>query len=181
MERHHRAEVTRHGVVGEVAGDDLPKPSTLLGNGQVHLSSQRVFDLSQLGLRAITTGFPPYEEFALTCLAADEGEAQKIKGLRLTQTRSGALVRGKAAKRDQSSLVRMQRQRKLFQPRFHGPQEAPCIGFVLDRLEHVSLLGAQTRYLSRGIASMGMLSLYLPHARRKLEPAWSIPSKSSDD
>jgi hypothetical protein len=70
VKRHERAEVTRHGVVGEVAGDDLPKPSTLLGNGQMHLSSQRVFDLSQLGLRAITTGFPLDEEFSLTCLAA---------------------------------------------------------------------------------------------------------------
>src|ERR1700733_7152767 len=109
MKRHERAEITRHGVVGEVAGDDLPKPSTLLWNGEVHLSSQRVLNFSQLGLRAITTGFPLDEEFSLTCLTADEGEAQKIKGLRLTPPRPSALVRGKAAELDQSSLIRMQR------------------------------------------------------------------------
>ena len=45
-------------MVGEVAGDDLPKPSTLLWNGEVQFSSQRVFNFSQLGLRAITSGFP---------------------------------------------------------------------------------------------------------------------------
>ncbi len=129
-ERHERAEVTRHGVVGEIAGDDLPKPTTLLRNGEMHLSSQRVFDLSQLGLHAIASGLPLDEEFSLTCLAADESEAQEVKSLRLAKTRSGALIRCKAAERDQLSLVRMQRQRKLFQPRAHGSQEAPRFGFV---------------------------------------------------
>src|SRR5271155_1409743 len=137
VERHERAEITRHGVVGEVAGDDLPKPSTLLRNGEVHLSSQRVFDFSQLCLRAITTGFPLDEEFSLPCLAADESETQKIKGLRLAKTRSGALIRCEAAKRDQSSLSRMQRQRELFQPRLHSSQEAPRFGFVFNTQNNI--------------------------------------------
>jgi hypothetical protein len=42
VELHERAEVTRHGVVGEVAGGGLSKPSALLVNGQMHLSSQPI-------------------------------------------------------------------------------------------------------------------------------------------
>ena len=41
VERHERIEVSRHGVEGEVACDDLTKPSALFSNGLVHLSSQR--------------------------------------------------------------------------------------------------------------------------------------------
>jgi CRISPR-associated protein Csd1 len=52
---------------------------SISAQGKSDNTSQRVFDLSQLGLRAITTGFPPNEEFALTCLAADEGEARKSR------------------------------------------------------------------------------------------------------
>ena len=35
MKRHERTEVTWHGLVGEVAGDDLPKPSSLSMNGEL--------------------------------------------------------------------------------------------------------------------------------------------------
>ena len=39
VERHERAEISRHGVVGEVASDILPKPAPLFGNRLMHVGS----------------------------------------------------------------------------------------------------------------------------------------------
>jgi len=39
VERHKRAEIGRHRVVGEVASDNLPKPGPLLGNRLMHVGS----------------------------------------------------------------------------------------------------------------------------------------------
>jgi len=52
-------------------------------------------------------------EFTRAGLAADEGEAQEVEGLRLTEPTSLAAFRRKASELDEPSLLGMQRQRKL--------------------------------------------------------------------
>jgi hypothetical protein len=48
-------------------------------------SSQFLFDGLQLRPHAVTLGFPFDSEFASARLAADEGEAQEVEGLRLAE------------------------------------------------------------------------------------------------
>ena len=63
--------------------------------------------------QAVAPGFPFDEELAATRLAADEGEAQEVEGLRLAEPAPLAVRRREAAELDQAGLVRMKRQRKL--------------------------------------------------------------------
>ena len=132
MERDERSKVVGHGVICEIAANHLTEPTTLFRDREVHLASQRTFDLSQLRSHAITSGFPLDEELPLACLSAMKVKPRKSKVSGFSQTRSLASVRRKTAERDQSGLVRVQRKRELPQPRFHRLQEAPRIGFVLE-------------------------------------------------
>src|SRR5688572_1283432 len=107
-ERCQCSAVGRHGVVVEVAGNDLPQPFPLLRDRLMHAPSQLLLDLPKLRPHAVTPGFPLDEELALTRLAADEGEAEEVEGLRFAEPALGAPARRMAAELDQSGLVRMQ-------------------------------------------------------------------------
>jgi len=52
-------------------------------------------------------------EFARAALAADEGEAEEVEGLRRAKPASLAALRRKASELDKPGLLGMQRQRKL--------------------------------------------------------------------
>src|SRR5271165_4588854 len=105
--------VGRHGEVIEVAADHLPQPFPLRGYRLVHAPSQFLLDGLQLRPHAVASGLPLDEELARPRLAADEGEAQEVEGLRLAEPAPLAVRRCEAAELDQTGLVRMKRQRKL--------------------------------------------------------------------
>jgi len=79
-----------------------------------------------------SSGLPLDQEEALARFAADEGEAQEVEGLRFTQAPPLAVRRRVAAEFDQTSLVRMQCQRKFPQPFAHRLPEAPGVRLVLE-------------------------------------------------
>jgi hypothetical protein len=79
----------------------------------MHTLPQLVLDLLELCPHAVAPGLPFDLELAPSCLAANEGEAHEVEGLRLAEPASLAVVRRKMPKLDQPSLPRMKRQRKL--------------------------------------------------------------------
>jgi hypothetical protein len=74
-----------HGVIVEVAADNPLQPPPLLEDWLVHAPSHLLLDLLQLRPHAVGAGFPLDLESSRTSLAADEGEAQEIEGLRLAE------------------------------------------------------------------------------------------------
>src|SRR5580704_10183255 len=81
-ERGQCLAVGRHGVVVEVAADDPPQPFPLFGDRLVHAPPQRLLELPQLRPHAIPSGLPLDLEFARAGLAANEGEAHEVEGVR---------------------------------------------------------------------------------------------------
>jgi hypothetical protein len=59
---------------------------------------------------AVAPALPVDQELAVTGLAADEGEAQEVEGLRFAEPTLLAIGRRMAAELDQAGLVRMERQ-----------------------------------------------------------------------
>src|SRR2546430_123650 len=72
------------GVV-EVPATALPKPWPVLGGWLMHAPPHLRFDHLELCLHAVPPGFPFDLEFALPSLAANEGEAKEVEGLRLAE------------------------------------------------------------------------------------------------
>src|SRR5215472_3387387 len=105
--------VGRHCVIAEVATNDVPQPFPLIGEGLVHALPQLLFDHPQLRPHAISPGLPFDLEFALAGLAADEGEAQEVEGLRSAEPTPLAAFRRKASELDEPGLLGMQCQREL--------------------------------------------------------------------
>src|SRR5215204_1248556 len=124
--------VGRHCVVIEVAADNPAQPSPLFRDWLVHAPSHLLLDLLKLRPHAVPSGFPFDLEFPRSGLAADEGEAQEVEGLRLAESLPLAALRCKASELDQPCLLRMQRQRKLPQPLAHLLQKEPAILMVLE-------------------------------------------------
>src|SRR5512134_3720263 len=131
-ERSQGPAIGRHGMVGEEAGNDLPQPLPLLGDRLVPSPPHLLLDLPELGSHAVTPGLPFDQEVAPTALAADEGKAQEVEGLRFSEPAPGALCRRVAAELDQAGLVRMERQRELLQPRTHRVPEAVGVGLAFE-------------------------------------------------
>src|SRR5438552_3581507 len=104
-----RATVGRHGEVIEVAFDDLPQPFSLDGNRLMHTLPQLLLDGLHLRPQAVAARLPFDQELAAPRLAADEGEAEEVEGLRLAEPTPLAVLRRKASKLDQPGLLRMQR------------------------------------------------------------------------
>ena len=99
--------VGRHGVVVEVALYDIPQPLSLSGNRLVHTPPHLRFDHLELRSHAVPPGLPFDLEFARAGLAADEGEAQEVKGFRLAKPAPLAAFRRKAPELDQPGLLGM--------------------------------------------------------------------------
>src|SRR6266498_3148295 len=105
--------IGRHCVIVEVAADDVPQPLSLFGNWLMHAPPHLLFDHLELRLHAVSPGLPLDLEFALASLAADEGEAQEVEGLRLAEPAPLAAFRRKASELNEPCLLGMQCQRKL--------------------------------------------------------------------
>src|SRR6478735_10398097 len=141
--------ICRHGVIVEVAADNLPQPLALFGNRLVHAPSHLLLDLLQLRPHAVGAGFPLDLESSRTSLVADEGEAQEIEGLRLAEPAPLAALCRKTSELDQPGLLRMQRQGKLPQPITHLIQEALGIALVLEADDEVVCV-AHDDHIARG-------------------------------
>ena len=72
--------VRRHGVIVEVAGDDLLQPFSRFDDRLVHPLSQLLLDRLELRPHAVASACPFDEELALAGFAVDEGEAQEVEG-----------------------------------------------------------------------------------------------------
>src|SRR4249920_1236825 len=92
--------VGRHCVIVEVAADNPAQPFPLLGDRLVHAPSHLLLDLLELRPHAVPSGFPFDLEFPCSGLAADEGEAQEVEGLRLAESLPLAAFPCKASKLD---------------------------------------------------------------------------------
>jgi hypothetical protein len=53
--RTHRQTIGRHGVIGEIARDDMSKPFPRFRDGPVYASSQRFLDFLELRPHAVLT------------------------------------------------------------------------------------------------------------------------------
>ncbi len=67
--------VSRNGMVGKVAFDNLRQPLTLLGDRLVHASPQLLLDFFELRPQSFALGFPPDDELSPTAATADQGKA----------------------------------------------------------------------------------------------------------
>src|SRR3954447_14575081 len=130
-----------HGMVGEVAGDDLLQPFPLLGDRLVHPSPQLLLDLLELRRHAVAAGFPFNQEVAPSRGAADEGETQESEGLRLAEAALLAISGRIAAELDQPGLLRVERQRELLKPVAHHVEEPTGVGLVPETDDEVSGAG----------------------------------------
>src|SRR5260370_33187726 len=66
-----RCRVGRHGVIGEIASDNLRQPAPLLGDRLGHPASHPLPELLALTPPAVPPGFPLEREPALTGTSAD--------------------------------------------------------------------------------------------------------------
>src|SRR5258708_358171 len=103
-----RLIVGRHGMVVEVALDDLSQPFPLDRDRLVPALPQLLFDGLQLRPHAVAPGFPLEEELAATRLAADKAEAQEVESLRLTQPAPLAIRPRMPAQPHQTRLLPVQ-------------------------------------------------------------------------
>src|SRR5712691_9343490 len=161
-ERHERPEVRRHCVVVEVAGDDLPQPFPLLGDRLMHAPPHLLFYRPELCSHAVPPGLPFDQEFALVGFAADEGEAQKVEGLRLAEPSCPAVLHRPASELDEPRLLGMQRQRKLLQPLAHLVKEAPGVALMLEADDEVVGV-AHNDHVARGLALSPALGPQIEH------------------
>src|SRR5262245_56088689 len=105
--------VGRHCVVVEVAADDVPQPFPLCGDRLVHAPPHFLFDHLELRSHAVPSG-PPFDlEFPRAGLAADEGEAQEVEGLRFAESTPLTAFCREPSELDEPGLLGMQCQRKL--------------------------------------------------------------------
>jgi hypothetical protein len=132
-----RPDVGGHGMIGEVAGHDLPQPSALLVRRGMQAAAQGLLDIAQLGPQPVAPRLPVQGELAVPGPPRDMGEAQEVEGLRLAKAALATVRRGKAAELDQARLVRMQAQREAFQPRSQIRQKPLGIGPMLEAGDEV--------------------------------------------
>src|ERR1700751_574764 len=76
-------DVRRHRVIRKVASTHLPQPRPLPGDRLVPPPLQFLFHCPQLRLQPVAPGPALEQEPAPSRLAADEGEAEEVKGFRL--------------------------------------------------------------------------------------------------
>src|SRR5262249_3438365 len=168
-EAHHKVakgaecrEVSRHGVIGEVAPYDLRQPAPLFRDQLVHSPSQFLLDCTELYPHAIAPGFPLKPELTLARPPADENEAQELEGFRFSEPALRSSGHRMAAKLDQAGLVRVQRQRELLQPFAHRFPEAPGVRLVLETDDDVVSI-PHDDHVTRGLVPSPALGPEIEH------------------
>src|SRR5262249_2872693 len=92
--------VGRHGVVVEVAADDLSQPLPLFGDRLVHAFPHPLFNHLELRSHAVPPGLPFDLEFARAGLATDERKAQEVEGFRFAEPAPLTAFRRKSSELD---------------------------------------------------------------------------------
>ena len=92
-----------------MACNDLLQPVTLIWDSLVHSQPQLRLDFLELRLHAVAPGLPLKLEESTVRFTADEGEAQKRKGVRSTDTTLFAIDRRAAAEFNHAGLDRVER------------------------------------------------------------------------
>jgi len=108
-EDHQGPIIRRHRVVGIEAPDYLPQPCPLFRDRLVTPSLQFALHSLDRGLQPVASGPPQKLEAARTFLPADHREAQKVEGLRLTQSTFLPIEGRKAAEPKDPCLFRVYR------------------------------------------------------------------------
>ena len=93
-------EIGRHGMIDEVAPNDLRQPEPLIGDRLVHPPSQLLLDLREFCPHSVTPGLPLKQELTLARASADENEPEEFEGFRFSEP---ALRSSTAAWRPNSS------------------------------------------------------------------------------
>jgi len=99
--------IGRHCVIIEVAVDDVAQPFPLSRDRLVHAPPHLLFDHLELRSHAVRPGLPFDLEFARAGLAADEGEAQEVEGLRFAEPAPLTAFRRKTSELDEPGLLGM--------------------------------------------------------------------------
>jgi hypothetical protein len=106
--RHSPVDVSRDRMVAVIAGHNLSKPCTDLGNRLMHSAAQCCRNGMQLRHHAFLRRFPPDDECSVApALPAVVREAQERKGLRLPFATLLPISGGEPSKLDQSCFLRM--------------------------------------------------------------------------
>jgi hypothetical protein len=158
----HGRTIGWHGMIAEEAGDDLPQPLPLFRDRLMHALLHFLCDFLKLCPHAILPGLPLQAEVACSGLAADEGKAKKVEGFRFSNPAPGTSGRREAAKLDQASFVRVQRQRERLQPLTHRLLEASGIGLML-KTDHDIIGIPHDDHVALGVAPSPALGPELEH------------------
>lgn len=121
-----------HGVTLKIAPYHLPQPSTDHRDGVMHPLPQLRFQFPQFGPHPVTPSLPHQQVVPLPAASADVRKPQKIERFRFAQSTPGSPSRCMAAKFEQTRLLRMQLQTKLFHPLPQCFQKAAGFPFVLE-------------------------------------------------
>jgi hypothetical protein len=70
--------------------------------------SHLLLNFLELRPHAVASGFPFHLELSAAACSADEGEAQKIEGLRFSEPPMSAALHCEAAELDQTGFLRME-------------------------------------------------------------------------
>src|SRR5438067_8892704 len=89
--------------------------------------SHLLLNFLELRPHAVASGFPFHLELSAAACSADEGETQKIEGLRFSEPPMSAALHCEAAELDQTGFLRMECQRELPQSVAHRFLEAADI------------------------------------------------------
>src|SRR5206468_2827272 len=151
VEALNRPTIGRHGVIVEVPTYNLPHPFSLYWDGLVHAPPQLLLDGLHLCPHPIATRLPFDQEPASPRLAADEGEAEEVEGLRLAEPAPLAVFFRQASELDQPGLLRMQRQCELLEPFAQRVEEAPGVVLMLEPDDEVVGI-THDDHVTRGLA-----------------------------
>lgn len=100
MERSKCITVRWHCVVSKESAYNLPQPFPLLRDRQMFPPLKFLLDLLEFRSHAVAPRLPAKQELALSRLATDEGESQKIDSLRLAKPAFCALMSRITAEHD---------------------------------------------------------------------------------
>lgn len=124
----------------------------------MHSPSQFDLEVPQNGPHAIASCMALELEAPPPRRAADEREPQEVEGLRPSQLASPASSRGEAAELQQTSLLLVEREAELFEPRLHCVPEVPRIGLALEAGHHI-IGKAHEDHLVESVSCFGTLTL----------------------
>src|SRR5215471_11762813 len=86
----------------------MPSSRILFGDRVMPSLSHLLLNFLELRPHAVASGFPFDLELSAAACSADEGEAQKVEGLRFSEPPMSAALHCEAAELDQTGLLRME-------------------------------------------------------------------------